>query len=107
MPVKVLIEVKEIRGLGYCKKLVVGQKWTYPDDVSGLCPFALNSLLPALFILQFEGRHPQSNYTGSEDSVVECCPDAMRPVVFLPTRIREEQPSAAEEDATVYHPYIA
>ena len=97
MPVKVNIEVTEspdpvgeMAGAGKCKKVKVGQKWKYPDDVSGICPFALNALLPALMILQFGGVHPQSRHLGDDDKVIECCPDAFRPVVFTMTRFNED-----------------
>ena len=96
MPNKVIIDVtenaepvNEMDKRGACKEVEVGQKWKYPDDVGGLCPFALNAMMPSLIIFQFGGLHPQSKRLGDHDKVVETCTDPFRRVVFTMTRIRE------------------
>ncbi|MCK4967349.1 TIGR04076 family protein [bacterium] len=96
MVVKILIEVKEIRGLEYCKRVKVGQKWVYPQDLNGICPSALNTMLPVLFSQRFGAIHPQSKYTGNKDNVLLTCPDALRPVVYSITRIEEEDKPSNE-----------
>lgn len=83
---KVDIEVTEIRGCGYCNKLELGQKWTYPGDLNGMCHQGLNSMMPTLFLLSQGGVHPRASVTGEKDAVGVCCPDPLRPVVFTLTR---------------------
>ena len=89
------IEVKEIKGLGYCdgcgekKAMKVGQKWTFPDDMNGFCHFALNNILQYVYLLRYDGTLPMFYGTGVKDTVERCCPDARRPVVFSITRIEQ------------------
>ena len=89
--VRVLIEVKEIQGVGWCKNVRVGQKWVYPDDLNGICPSALNSMLPHLWSLRFGATHPQYNISNSKDTVYLCCSDATKPVVYSCTRFENAE----------------
>ena len=90
---KVLITVKEIRGRGWCSVVDVGYRWVYPDDLNGLCPQALNSLLPVLWMLKYGGVHPQSEITGDRDTVLVSCHDHTRPVIYECTRFKDGVPA--------------
>lgn len=51
-----------------------------------ICIHALYSMLPAVFAMMFEARFP---WLKDPDTKTHACPDAVNPVVFEITRVRE------------------
>lgn len=51
-----------------------------------ICIHALYSMLPAVFAMMFEARFP---WLKDPDTKTHACPDAVNPVIFEITRVRE------------------
>ncbi len=58
------IEIEIIKGEG-CAHHRLGEKFKYPDDIGGLCPWLLDSVNAMVRVLQFGGTLPWK-YPGTE-----------------------------------------
>ncbi|NIM89788.1 MAG: TIGR04076 family protein [Candidatus Aminicenantes bacterium] len=76
--------VKGTCGLG----LKVGDvvKFTETEIKGKICIHALYSMLPAVFAMMYDAKFP---WLEDPDTKTHACPDAVNPVVFEITRIRE------------------
>jgi len=83
------VKAKVIRVKGTCSlghKVGDIVKFTETGIEGKICIHALCSMLPAVFAMMFEARFP---WLKDPDTKTHACPDAMNPVVFEITRIRE------------------
>lgn len=82
------------------RQLQVGQKFSYPDDIGGMCPWLLDSLTGFVRALQNGGTLPW-RYRGTPyEKVIDPegvttefvrCPDPTAPVVIKITRTAVEE----------------
>lgn len=79
-PSKVKIKITRILEGGECPGgHTVGEEFVYPDDRGKICASAMNTMFPAVRVLQFGGSFP---WEEDPDVALLCCPDAKNPVVF-------------------------
>ena len=95
---KVVVKVVSQKGnCGYNHK--VGDEWIIGDDMQdwtissttpkGICLYAFQSLLPAIFILMFGGNFP---WESNPDVITNvACFDSQNPVTFRLERIKNSQ----------------
>lgn len=82
-------EVKQ-QGFGACTIFETGEKF-YPEDFAsippGFCPWAWADIREELFAIGLGGDAPWMKDKGT---ILSCCTDALRPVIFKIERIEEE-----------------
>lgn len=89
MPKKVYyVEAKVSSVKGTCGAHKVGDtaRFTAMGVEGKLCIHALYSMLPAVFAMMYDARFP---WLSDPDKKTHACPDAVNPVVFEITRVRE------------------
>jgi uncharacterized repeat protein (TIGR04076 family) len=82
------VRVRVVSQKGSCEAgHKLGDQWIIGDKTpEGLCPFALNALMPLVTPLMFGASFP---WEKEPDMTTAACPDADNPVVFELRRLPE------------------
>ncbi|MHA1946523.1 MAG: TIGR04076 family protein [Candidatus Hodarchaeales archaeon] len=82
---KIALEITDILGDKECPRgHLIGETFSYPEDVGKLCSAALNSIYPIICVMQSGGSYP---WLKDPNTHSRCCSDPKRPVVIDISRI--------------------